>query len=184
MRFVSRWGRFGVQIRPLVLEAYATGMTRTTQEPVYCMFHEGKLLPHERELAMEHWTWNGFYQEQDEVTQVAPDYRIGVYDSVEDQVAHGWPDETRLEVERALIDHADRYTDILVVPSQFATPPWPRYDEYTGSPSALARKLVDEGHDLELTIGYEREHQNRPKVVEALEAALVGEPEREEEVVG
>lgn len=188
MRFVSKFGRFGVQIRPQIQEAYATGMARVIQEPVYALFHPDGLLPVERELAMATWCWNGFYQEQDEVTIVQPDYRIGVFDTDVAAAEHGWSQEVKAEVEAGLLDHAARYDDIIAVARQSADPPWPRYDDYGGTLNALVRKLVDEGHDLEQVIDYERAHQDRPKLVSALEA-LLESPEqlaalREEEVVG
>lgn len=183
MRFISKYGRFGVQIVPMVEEAYATGMAKTIQEPVYAYFEPGKLLPHERELALGHWTWNGFYQEQDEVTTVLPDYRIGLFDSREAQVNNSWSDEKRELVETVLSDLVERYNDMIVVPLTMLAPPWPRYDEYSGAPSALVRKLSDEGYELEQVLEYERAVQNRPEIVTALEGALAKQPE-EEVVVG
>jgi hypothetical protein len=185
MRFVSKYGRFGVQVRPLIQEAYATGLTKTLQEPVYVLFLPGRLTPLERELAVAHWTFNGFYQEQDEVTIVQPDYRIGVFDTIEAQIEHGWSHEIREEIEAVLLDLAERFDDILLVPMVTVPPPWPRYDDYAGAPAALVRKLVDEGHNLDAVLTYEREHQNRSKVIEAIQLAI-DDPaqEREEEIVG
>jgi hypothetical protein len=183
MRFISKWGRFGVQIRPQLQEAYATGMARVIQEPVYAMFYPGKLTPDERQMAVTHWTFNGFYQEQDEVTVVAPDYRIGCFDSREAQIESGWSDELRIEVENELVRLAGLYDDVMVVPEITLSPPWPRYDEFKGGPKVLVRKLIEEGYDLEEVLAYERQSQNRELVVEELERELAGGV-REEEVVG
>jgi len=183
MRFISKWGRFGVCVRPQIEEAYAVGMAKTIQEPVYAMFHPGVLTAAERELAITHWAFNGFYQEQDQVTIVPPDYRLGGFDSLEAQIQNNWSDEIRQLVDDTLTDHAARFDDILAIPEIRFAPPWPRYDEYAGSSTALLRKLLDEGHDLQATLDYERQNQNRPKVIEELERGLV-EPAQEEVVAG
>lgn len=186
MRFISKYGRFGVQVRPLVQEAYATGLIKVVQDPVYAMFEPNKLTPIEREMAVTHWMFNGFYQEQDEVTIVPPDYRIGLFDSAEARVTHGWTEETEREVVETLLDLSERFNDILPVRSMIA-PPWPRYDEFRGTPLALVRRLVDDGHDLDAVLTYEKEHQNRPKIVEeigkAIESGVIA-LEVEEEVLG
>src|SRR5215813_12951336 len=102
MRFISRFGRYGVAIRPQIQEAYATGIVKIIQTPLDAMFHEGGLLPNEREMALAHWTFNGSYQELNEVTTVAPDYRIGVFDSIEAQMDRQWTNEERKQVEAEL----------------------------------------------------------------------------------
>lgn len=191
MRFLSKYGRFGVQIRPMVQEAYATGMAKVTQEPVYAMFEPWLLLPHERELALARWTFNGFYQLEDEVSVMPPDHRIGVYDSVIDQKTKGWSDEIRLEVERVLIANAEITDNVMVVPVTVFPPPWPRYDEFTGTIEELIEKLVTDGHDLASVLAYEASAQNRPDVIERLtelvadpDALLELMPDGEETIVG
>jgi hypothetical protein len=188
MRFISRYGRFGVQVRPLLQEAYANGMVRVIQEAVAAYFEPWKLTPLEREMAVQHWTFNGSLQEADEVTTVPPDYRIGLFDSLQAQEDHGWSDEVREEVERKLLEHAGKYDDVLVV-SSMIPPPWPRYDDFRGTPGQLVRRLVEDGHDLDAVLTYEREHQNRPKVVSEIEKAISTgtvelELEEEEQVIG
>src|SRR5215831_18752314 len=186
MRFLSKYGRFGLQIRPQISEPYASGMVRVTQYQVAAIFEPQGLSNEERALAFQSFWFNGSLQEQDEVTTVQPDYRIGVFDTRQAQLANDWTDDVREEVERALLSHADRFGDIIAVPEVRLTPPWPRYDEYAGSPSQLARKLVDEGYDLQAVLDYERQNQDREKVVAAIEAAIedgyIDEPEREEEL--
>lgn len=183
-RFVSKYGRFGVQLRPLIQEAYATGMAKIVQEPIYAFFHPMKLLPHERELAIATWSFNGSYQEQDEVTIVPPDYRIGLFDSEEGQAEYGWSDDVRIWVEEQLTDLAFRFGDMAVVPLASLAPPWPRYDEYRGSPAALVRKLIDEGHRLEDVLTYEMQVQKRQPIIDAIEQAFAEDEALQEEVVG
>lgn len=177
-RFISRYGRYGMQVRPQVYEAYATGMMKEVQAQVAVQFEIGGLLPEERQYVTSRWRFNGSYQEQDEVTTIEPDYRIGVFDSAQAQRDNQWSDEVREEVERKLLAVAEQFpNDLVAITEVEQPPPWPRYDEYTGSPAALLRKLVDEGHDLERTLAYERKHQNRPKVTEAIEE-LLNDPEK------
>ena len=191
MRFVSRWGRFSIQLRPQIQEAYATGMAKVLQEAIYARFSPDRLSHIDRETAMQTWAdWNGSYQELDEVTTVKPDYRIGVYDTEEAAIMQGWDDETKQFVEDSLVEYARRYDDIAEVPVTLLSPPWPNYDQFKGSVPALMRKLVEEGYDLEEILEYENAVQGRGKVVEAIEA-LLADPEglealapgKEEEVI-
>lgn len=186
MRFISKFGKMIVQVRAIQTEAYASGGMSVATKPLYARFDVGQLRPEERELALNTWTFNGLYQEQDEVTIVPPDYRIGLFDSVQAQVADGWSDEERQLVENDLTKASLDLGDIIVVPRTMVEPPWPRYDDFPGTTEALINRLVDDGYDLERTLQYERDMQNRPDVVEALELALggmVGIP-LEEEVLG
>jgi hypothetical protein len=181
MRFISRFGRYGICLRPEIVEAYATGMTQTLQEPLYAFFTPLNLTADERELAMQNWggQWNGQYQELDEATFVAPDYRIGLFDSYEAQTTYSWTDEERIWVEEQLVAYSNRWEDVIQVPPVFVDPPWPNYDEFKGTAQALVRKLVEEGHDLEKTLAYEEAIQNRPKVIEAINLAI-SDPETRE----
>lgn len=188
MRFVARYGRFGIQLRPHIAEAYATGMAKTIQEPIYANFSPDILGPVDREVAMATWgEWPGSYQEMDEVTAVPPDYRIGVFDTDLETFAQAWDVETKLWVEEQLVDYATRYNYIAIVPKTLVAPPWPNYDAFKGSVPALMRKLVDEGHDLNEVLAYEHAVQGRGKITQAIEELLADpealgalEPETEE----
>lgn len=185
MRFISKYGRFGVQIVPILAEAYAFGGVNIRQHPVYAMFHPYRLTPIEREMALARWSFNGFYQEQDEVTVVPPDYRIGLFDSEEAALENGWSPEIKQQVEDTLCDLAERFEDLIVVRSTVPAP-WPRYDEFRGTPQALVRRLREDGHDLDAVLTYERDHQNRPQVLAEIQKAVAAGDEEavEEEVVG
>jgi hypothetical protein len=188
MRFISRYGRFSVTIRRHEQEAYANGAVRVIQPEITASFQPNRLTPLEREMAVHHWTFNGSMQEADEATIYPPDYRIGLYDSLEHQRDAGFDDDLREEIEAKLVENAEQYPNIIVVRSNVPAP-WPRYDDFRGTPGQLLRRLVEDGHDLETVLAYESEHQNRPKIVAELEQAIetgaidVG-VELEEEVVG
>jgi hypothetical protein len=181
MRFISKYGRYGVSIQRMIEENYATGLSQTIQEPVYAIFRPEGLLPHEREMAIAYWAMNGFYQQEDEVSVFPPDYRIGVFDSVQAQEANSWSDELRIRVEETLKAHVDKFTDMLCVPETFVPAPWPRYDQFKGTPAQLVRRLVEDGHSIADTLEYERANQNREDVVAALEK-LAADPELREEM--
>lgn len=185
MRFLSKFGRFGVQVRPQNQEVYANGMVRVVENQISAVFQPTGLTTAERDLAFKSFSFNGQLQEMDEVTIVQPDYRIGVYDTRDQQLAQGWSDELRKEVEAKLLEHCDRYGDVVAVPVIEIPPPWPRYDDYSGTPAQLVRKLRDEGYELLDVLAYEREHQNRDKICEAISLALDEDVEQlEEELVG
>ena len=57
--------------------------------------------------------------------------------------------------------------------TRFVDPPWPNYDTFKGSIPALMRKLVEEGHDLKEVLAYEHAVQGRGKVVQAIEELLL-----------
>jgi hypothetical protein len=180
MRFVSRWGRFSIQLRPIIQEAYATGMAKILQDPIYARFAPDRLTHIDREVALQTWqNWNGSYQELDEVTTVPPDYRIGVYDTDEAAAQNGWDEDTKRFVDESLVEYAVRFEDIAIVPKTLIDPPWPNYDQFKGSVPALMRKLVEEGHDLQSVLDYENAVQGRGKIVQAIEE-LIRDPEAQE----
>jgi len=184
MRFISRFGRYGIAIRPQIQEAYATGIVKIIQTPLDAMFHEGGLLPNEREMALAHWTFNGSYQELNEVTTVAPDYRIGVFDSIEAQMDRQWTNEERKQVEAELTSLAERFpNDLMLVPETVLAPPWPRYDSFDGSLDKLIAKITEDGYHLADVLAYERTNQARENVIDALEQMIEDEA-AVEEVVG
>lgn len=190
MRFVSRWGHFVIQLRPAIQEAYATGMAKVIQEPIYIRFSPYLLSAEERQLAMDTWggDWNGSYQQLDEATMVPPDYRIGVFDSDIQGNSENWDEDTKAWVEEQMTLYCERWPDAIKVPATLLDPPWPKYDEYTGTPTALLRKLVEEGHDVEIVLAYERAVGKREKYIAVMEDYL-SDPEQqsalavEEEVV-
>lgn len=170
MRFISRFGLYGVSVRPLLTEHYASGVSKVVQTSLDAMFKIGSLLPEERELAVSRWTFNGSYQERDEVTTVAPDYRIGSFDSVQAQLDHQWTNEERKQVEDELISLAERFpNDLLYVPETKLDPPWPRYDSFEGSLDKLIAKITEDGYVLSDVLAYERANQARENVIDALE---------------
>jgi hypothetical protein len=186
VRFISKSAKFSLQVRPMVVEAFASGVQRIAQEPIYVDFQLHRLRPEEREFALTQFYFEGNFQEQDEVTMTAPDHRLSLFDTDEAARDRGWTADEKAHVEEMLLSHSTRFTDIVAVPVKVLLPPWPNYDEYHAPPEALLRKLVDEGYDLEEVLAYERVNQDREPIIEVLEQALaeINEGEVVEEVIG
>jgi hypothetical protein len=165
--------QFGVLVQGEMRENYANGTSRVTQREISAYFKPDPLRPHEREYALSQFHFLGLYQEMDEATTVPPDYRIGIFDSLVAQEQNGWTDEERQMVEERLISDAEKYENVVVAPRASVPPPWPNYDLYQGTVPQLMKKLVAEGHDVNKTLIYERETQNRDRVVEAIEELLL-----------
>jgi hypothetical protein len=181
--------RFHASASPQIAEAYANGVVKVTQTALLAEFREGLMTPEERALCVQAWTFNGFYQEQDEVTPVQPDYRLGLFDTIQAQALHGWSDDERRQVEEALERAAlAEPNSLIVVAVAKLPPPWPLYDVFDGSVNDLCRKIIEDGFAFESVLAYEEENQDRPEVVAALKQLIVDDvtaPVREvEEVVG
>lgn len=178
MRFLAKFGKYGVCCQHDKTERFADGQVRTLQKEIVAQFQPYGMRPLERELALSHWAnnFNGFYQEMDEVTIVPPDYRIGVFDSDEAQAERGWTNEEREMVERTLIENGRITTNVIAVPLAVVPPPWPRYDEFSGSVDELVRKLIEDGYVLADALEYERAAQKREDVIAAL-TDLVNDPD-------
>ena len=195
MRFVSKYAKYAVQVRPQLTEAYASGATKIVQEQLVAHFSIQAATGEERALARQVFSFNGFYQEEDWVTIVEPDYRISAFDSLIAQHELRWTDDERVAVEEALIREAEQHPqDLFVIAAKRAAIPWPTYDEYKGTPAQLCKKIEEDGYSFVDVLGYERENQNRPEVISKLELACdltddglrIAEqmPESEEELVG
>jgi len=172
MRFISKYAKYALQVRPQVVEAYATGATKIIQPQLVAAFSVGAATGEERALARQVFAFNGFYQEEDLVTVVPPDYRISAFDSRVAQAENGWNDEERELVEQALTREAEMLPqDLYRIEAPRATPPWPAYDGFKGTRNALIKKIEEDGFDFDLVLAYECENQNRPEIVAALEQA-------------
>lgn len=188
MIFLSKYGNYCLSVRPQIREAYAQGMTRETQTPLYAQFSVQGLSAREREWAITHFTFNGSPQEMDEATTVQPDYRIGKFDSRVAQSSFNWSDEEREAVEQELLRTAEIVPqDLTAVPELIVPAPWPAYHEFKGTAIQLAKKVAEDGYDPSEVLAYEIAHDNRDEVVAALgqlAASTVEERADELEVVG
>jgi len=186
MRVLSKYGQYKIQVRPQVTEAYATGQTKIIQSALVASFSLGEVNAEERAIARARFAFNGFYQEEDMVSVVEPDYRISAFDSLKAQTLNHWSDEEREQVEHTLRRSAERLPqDLIVMEEEKLDPPWPTYDSFPGTQAELLTKIDEDGFDLQTVLNYERENQNRDKLVAAMEKALAVDAalEPEEELV-
>src|SRR5215472_1193251 len=173
MRFVSKYGKYAMQIRPQIVEAYATGLTRVLQPQITAQFQVGIANGDERAMARQRFAFNGFYQEEDMVPIAPPDYRNSAFASRLAAAEHGWTDEERELVETVLMREAERMPqDLFVVEEERALAPWPNYDTFSGNRAQLLRKLQEDGFDLAAVHQYEAENQNRREILAMLEKAI------------
>ena len=170
MIFLAKYGKYELQVRPMVVEAFASGGARESQSPLYASFLPNQHSAAERDEALKHfYLVGGSPQNVDEASHVEPDYRIGRFDSRAAQEQNGWSDEDRELVEKRLLEHCAIYPEALLrMPEVAVAAPWPAYDTFKGSPAQLAKKVADDGYDPHEVIAYEMEHQNRDTVIAAL----------------
>ena len=173
MRFVSKYAKYILHCRRQIAEHYATGESQIIQRQLLAEFQVGILTGDERALARQHFSFNGFAQEQDLVTIVEPDARISAFDSRLAQAELGWTDAERELVEAELIKVARLLPeDLIVIEEIRLAPPWPTYDAFPGDATKLLMRVEDDGYDLADVVAYERENQNRPEVIFMLEKAI------------
>jgi len=171
MRFVSKYQKFSIKIRPHIETVQATGLKQIIQQGLSCQFETGDVTDWEVKAAYATFKFNGMPTEEDEVTAIDPLYRLSSFDTstIEDP-------ETRKLYETVLLNSFSNGVDYIYVPRPELVAPWPAYDRYAPKgdmPAQLVQKLLDDGHSLHETLVYEREHQNRPDVVFAIEQALL-----------
>ena len=132
---------------------------QTLVQPMAAIFEQGGATQDEVNLALERFQFKGLYEGEN------PARRISIYDTDEQARQHAWSDELKAEIE-ALLDR-DQGPNYFRVESPKATLPWPSYDE---TPAAKVMEVARTiGVDPSTVLAYERENQNRPSVLKALE---------------
>jgi hypothetical protein len=178
MRFISQYPAYGVQIRRQKVLPLGDGTSQVLQEPLYIHFTSadsgGMIYDKERYAAAEHFRFHGSQQYDDEATPVETIHRLSVLDTVEDAEKNGWSAEDVAEIEDVLTRKT--MTTPMAVMAVAATPmdpPFPTFDSYDRDPQQLVIRLVEDGHDLEKVLYYERTFgQKRPEMISALEAGV------------
>ena len=170
MRFISQNTNHVVQIRPMRQRALGDGGVEVVQEPIYAAFtpceQGGFLYENEKEAAEKHFRFYGLTQHEDEATPSDPIYRLSIYDTDEEAKKQGWDVDTKDLVEATLTHSSQLAPDsILVIESTPIAAPFPAYDSYDGDIDQLVITLVEQGHDLERVLTYERNFgQRTPRV--------------------
>lgn len=183
MRAISQFGEFGIQIRPQRSKGMGDGSIQITQEPIYAKFKpygEEPAFDSELEKASRVFSFKGRFQHVDEATPVDASYRISVLDTTK----QGWDDETRAIVEAELRRKEKITNDFFISDEKQISPPFPTWDTSTKPAYALVASAVEMGFDLKLALDYERLFgQDRPDVVEALEACIADDERIVEETI-
>jgi hypothetical protein len=180
MRFVSKFQKFSIKIRPHIEVVQANGQRHIVQQGLFCQFEPGDVTDWEVKAAFATFKFNGMPTEEDEVTAIDPLYRLSSFDT--STIADP---ETRKLYEVVLQNSFSNGVDYIYVPKPEVAPPWPTYDRYKAKgeelPAAIVRRVLEDGHSLHTVLEYEREHQNRPDVVFAIEQAILEHREPVEE---
>lgn len=179
MRFISQYPEYKFQARVMRQKALGDGGVEVTQEPIYCEFQpvHSQTMIYENEVthALQHFDFRGNTQSEDEATPSDPMLRLSVYDTDEQAEAHQWDADTKAMVDARLTQLAlDAPGEVIQVTDTPIAPPFPRYDEWDGDdPEQLMVKLIEDGHDLELVLHYERTFgRRRPVIIDALERSI------------
>lgn len=191
LRFISKHENYLVIGQPettTVIGQDGRPYTITNKWDADIQFHPhryGPPLDHESKSAREQMVFTGTSFFEDEVTPWP--IALGVFDSVAAQQREGWTDEQRELIERKLLSMQDLGTAYVLVELPRTERPWPKYDELRPVGRRTIKELAEKiaeltqefGKDPGEVIAYERENQNRPEVIAALEAIGV-EPVEDE----
>jgi len=179
MRFVSQYPGYKFQVRPQRTRALGDGGVEVTQEPIYAEFlavSDGAMI-YENEIAaaIKHFDFRGNTQHEDEATPSDPMLRLAIFDTDEMAQVHQWDDETKDFVEERLQwNCTNSPTECILVMDTPISAPFPAYDTWDGpSMDMLTAKLIEDGHDLELVLHYERTFgRKRAPIIAALEREI------------
>ena len=97
-----------------------------------------------------------------------------MFDTDVEAEREGWDEDTKILVEKAMLDAKANGRDYVLVAEIALEAPWPSYDLFEGKPQALAQMVLSLGFDLEDAIAYEESKwgQQREDVLAALQAAV------------
>jgi len=164
MRFISQYPGYGVQIRPQRQRALGDGGVEVLTPGLYVNFQtirDGSFI-YENEMneALRHFNFHGNTQDSGEAVPTDP--------------AQNWSSEEKALVEQQLVEWANSVpSEILLVASEPIGPPYPRYNDFEGTPVELVVKLIEDGHDLQSALYYEQVFGlKRAEIIEALEQAI------------
>jgi hypothetical protein len=161
----------------------ATGQEQILQKLVMAgPFNWGMISDYEFQKALEHWPSLKGLAEGESIRA-----RFSVFDSTLAQSINGWTDEETELAIKALQEGPGAGTDYIILEEVKAPAPWPAYDKLRvqgkRTVEMVAEKIAATVTDLEIdpdaVLVYERENQNRPEVVAAVEALKAEEPAEE-----
>lgn len=153
--------------------------------PLYvAQFIQGGAIPEwAKTMAMDRLSFGGLPDGYD------PLHQIGWYDTDYEANLNHWPDTIKRQVEEKLIAHQDQTYFLAERP--LAVAPWPNYPKLVVKGArtidkvvaTILEKIEEDGYDPDVVVAYERDHDNRPEVIAAVEALAVPTVEPSETVV-
>jgi hypothetical protein len=190
MRFVSHIRKFGVQIIEPRSHYTQYGDRIEDREGYVAWFNQNDITDADLEFAEREFVQGGLITgrttERDEVTMTPLVDRISVFDTEEEALRLNWggkiyTDERGVEhdfqtyVENFLTRRAADAQDFRQMTAVLVEAPWPRYLDFQGSLPELMQRLVDDGHDLNRVLAYERQTGHREMVIAALEELIAAQ---------
>ena len=181
MRCLSPSPRYSIQAfegaEQIVVDARGFATTIVHEKPVICDFHQGGLLDHEIEAALENFNFSGIPEGVNPLTRV----------SFFDTEAYGErfkPDVREAKVasiDVRLRELADIYpSEFIIVDTPASAKPWPSYDTDTAAEIKEFQQRL--GISPEVVRLYETENKNRKGIVAAM--LRLENPEAAEEQYG
>lgn len=166
-RFVSRYGAPSVGIQHSVTEHFGTGESRQLKRRIDANFHNGLVNEEDFALALSVFSFPGLPEDFDTNTNVSPRYRVSVWDSEWAQANEGWTDEEIDLIISKLRTDPGYGRDHVEVTQAPTAAPFPSYD--TLSVDEILQIVLLTSIDPETVIAYERENQNRERLIAKLE---------------
>jgi len=178
MRFISQYAGYGAQIRVQRQEGRGDGSVAILTPGLYVKFRslsEGAFIfDNERMAALNHFAFRGNTQDLGEAAPTDPMNRLSVMDTDEQAQSEGWSEEDKGLVEARLMQISETTPEeVLYIASPPMTAPFPAYDHYSGTPQDLVLKLIEDEHDLDTVLHYERTFgPKREEIIAELETAI------------
>lgn len=163
MRFVAKYQKYAIQARPQREIVTIDGIPMVAQEQIILEFEQGSLRPYEVDAGISQLGARRGLPDG-----IDPSYRLSVFDTEWAQAAFGWDNDTVEYAEKFLQANPSFGVDYIMVEEPKVAAPWPRYDSIADL-EQLVEKVVTDGFDIADVIAYERQNQNRPDVLAALE---------------
>jgi hypothetical protein len=162
MRFVSKYQRYAIGLRPEKKMVLASGDVQVMQQHLDASFIHGMAQPHEVEAGLAHFQFLGLPE------GVNPAHRMSVFDTRIMQQEERLSDDERMAIENELLTNGRLGGDYILVEEPKIPVPWPNYPG--ADVDTIVARVAEDGYDPAEIIAYEQQNANRPEVLAALEA--------------
>ena len=163
-RFVSRYGNYSFGIQSYVANHFGTGEAQVIKPRIDAQFHTFLTNEDDYALALSSFSFPGLPEDFDTNTNVAPRFRVSVWDSEWARENEGFSDtEIDLMIEKLRAGSGVNHVEVTAKPAEL---PFPSYDELSVEEILQIVKLTS--IDPESVAKYELEHQNREDLINRL----------------